>query len=233
MVRIVRLAKSVLPPVAWPCDGRCPIDRWRGWPWPRGIPIHRFPAPGARQQFWLDHLRAWQAQDSGEASDDDATARVDARAPLVQKRNDQYADACRARSDTAPAYANAPFSIRLHYEPDREAERRRLLACEEPLAHAGPASALGTVAPMIEAMHRNAEASDTRVASLRQVITLPWKRSLSLDCAVHRSNRNPCPQGTNSVTGSESLAFVASSTLTKLPWYSSVWWARCGRDSRS
>ena len=58
-----RVVKYVLPPVDRPCHGRCPIDRWRGRPWPGRIPIRRFRARGsARQQFWLDHLRAWQAQ---------------------------------------------------------------------------------------------------------------------------------------------------------------------------
>ena len=25
-----RLGNYVLPPIVWPCHGRCPIDRWRG-----------------------------------------------------------------------------------------------------------------------------------------------------------------------------------------------------------
>ena len=43
-----RLAKYVLPPVDRRCHGRCPIDRWRGRPWPGRIPIPRFRARGAR-----------------------------------------------------------------------------------------------------------------------------------------------------------------------------------------
>ena len=43
-----RVAKYVLPPADRPCHGRCPIDRWRGRPWPGRIAIHRFRARGAR-----------------------------------------------------------------------------------------------------------------------------------------------------------------------------------------
>ena len=66
------------------------------------------------------------------------------------KRNDPYAEACRALTDPAPAFLDAPFPIRRQTGADLEAGPWGLLGWEDPLAANGPCSPIWAVAPMIE-----------------------------------------------------------------------------------
>ena len=66
------------------------------------------------------------------------------------KRNDPYAEACRALTDPAPAFLDAPFPIRRQTGADLEAGPLGLLGWEDPLAANGPCSPIWAVAPMIE-----------------------------------------------------------------------------------